>query len=239
MKTPSRRVGYTAHHERHRYDRIGWLRAAVLGAGDGVVSVASLVLGVAASSADRAALIVAGVAGLVAGSLSMAIGEYTSVSSQRDTEDADIARERSELATIPDRELDELTHIYVQRGLSPALAREVAVSLTEHDPLGAHLRDELGIVDRHKARPVQAAAVSAGSFAGAAIVPLVAVILVPAGARIATLVVASLVTLAVLGYSGARLGGAPVRRGVTRMVVGSGLAMAIAAGIGALVGTAV
>jgi len=169
----------------------------------------------------------------------MAIGEFTSVSSQRDTEEADIARERSELASIPDRELDELTHIYVQRGLAPALAREVAESLTEHDPLGAHLRDELVILEHHKARPLQAAAVSAGSFAGAAIVPLVAVILVPTGARIATLVAASLVTLAVLGYAGARLGGSPVGRGVLRMVVGSGVAMAVAAGIGALVGSAV
>lgn len=239
MKTPSRRISYTAHHERHRYDRIGWLRAAVLGAGDGVVSVASLVLGVAASNADRAALIVAGVAGLVAGSLSMAIGEFTSVSSQRDTEEADIAREQKELATIPDRELDELTHIYVQRGLAPALAREVAVSLTEHDPLGAHLRDELGIVAHHQARPVQAAVVSAGSFAGAALVPLVAVILVPTSARIVTLVVASLATLAVLGWTGSRLGGSSPVKGVARMVIGSGIAMGIAAGIGALVGTAV
>ncbi|MEI8001922.1 MAG: VIT family protein [Actinomycetes bacterium] len=239
MKTPSRRITYTAHHERHRYDRIGWLRAGVLGAGDGVVSVASLLLGVAASNAARSSIIVAGVAGLVAGALSMAIGEYTSVSSQRDTEQADIARERVELTTIPDRELDELAHIYVGRGLTPALAREVAAQLTEHDPLGAHLRDELGIVAHHRARPLQAAAVSAGSFAGAAMVPLLAVIVVPAGARILTVVVASLLTLAALGVSGARLGGSPVGRATARMVVGSGVAMAVAAGIGALVGTAV
>lgn len=227
------------HAERHRYDRIGWLRAGVLGAGDGIVSTASLLIGVAASSAGRSELIVAGFAGLVAGAMSMATGEYNSVSSQRDTEQADIAKETRELTTVPERELDELTEIYVRRGLKPDLAREVAVQLTEADPLGAHLRDELGIHDQTRANPWQAAWVSAGSFALAAMIPLLAVILATSGTRIPVLVVASLLSLAALGVVGARLGGAPRGRAAVRVLIGSGLAMAATAAIGALVGTAV
>jgi len=227
------------HAERHRYDRIGWLRAGVLGAGDGIVSTASLLIGVAASNAGRSELIVAGFAGLVAGAMSMASGEYNSVSSQRDTERADIAKETRELSTVPERELDELTEIYVRRGLGPELAREVAVQLTEADPLGAHLRDELGIHVQGRVRPFQAAWVSAGSFAVAAMIPLLAVILATSQVRIPVLVVVSLVSLAALGIVGARLGGAPPGRAALRVLVGSGLAMGLTAVIGALVGTAV
>lgn len=228
-----------AHGERHRYGRVGWLRATVLGAGDGIVSTASLLIGVAAASATRSALVVAGIAGLVAGSMSMATGEYNSVSSQRDTERADIERETREQRSQPERELDELAAIYARRGLDPDLAREVAVQLHRADPLGAHLRDELGIVEAGRARPVQAAAVSAASFAVAASLPVVAVVAAPASVRIATVVVVSLLALALLGVTGARLGGAPPARAAVRVVLGSGLAMAITAAIGALVGTAV
>ena len=234
-----KRASTAQHAERHRYDRVNWLRAAVLGAGDGIVSTASLLIGIAASKATRPELIVAGFAGLVAGAMSMATGEYNSVSSQRDTERADIARETRELSTVPDRELDELTEIYVKRGLDPDLARQVAEQLHEADPLEAHLRDELGIVEEGRARPLQAAWVSAGSFAVAASIPLHAVILATAGTRIAVLVVSSLASLAVLGVVGARLGGAPPGRAAVRVLVGSGLAMALTAAIGALVGTAV
>ncbi|MFM8303614.1 MAG: VIT family protein [Actinomycetota bacterium] len=236
---PSRRASTPQHAERHRYDRVNWLRAAVLGAGDGIVSTASLLIGIAASNATRSQLIVAGFAGLVAGAMSMATGEFNSVSSQRDTERADIARETRELSTVPDRELDELTEIYVQRGLPRDLARQVAEHLHEADPLGAHMRDELGIVEEGRARPLQAAWVSAGSFALAAAIPLLAVILATAGTRIPVLVVASLASLAALGIVGARLGGAPAGRAAVRVLVGSGLAMAVTAAIGALVGTAV
>jgi VIT1/CCC1 family predicted Fe2+/Mn2+ transporter len=234
-----RRTKVPQHAERHRYDRVNWLRAAVLGAGDGIVSTASLLIGIAASSATRSELIVAGFAGLVAGAMSMATGEYNSVSSQRDTERADIARETSELATVPERELDELTEIYARRGLDRELARQVAEQLHAADPLSAHLRDELGIIDEGRARPFQAAWVSAGSFALAAAIPLLAVILATEGTRIAVLVVASLASLAALGIVGARLGGAPPGRAAVRVLVGSGLAMAVTALIGALVGTAV
>lgn len=234
-----RRAKGPSHAERHRYDRVNWLRAAVLGAGDGIVSTASLLIGIAASSAARSELIVAGFAGLVAGAMSMATGEYNSVSSQRDTEKADIARETTELATVPERELDELTEIYTRRGLDRELARQVAEQLHDADPLGAHLRDELGIVDEGRARPFQAAWVSAGSFALAAAIPLLAVILATAGSRIVVLVIASLASLAALGVAGARLGGAPPGRAAVRVLVGSGLAMAVTALIGALVGTAV
>jgi len=234
-----KRASNAQHAERHRYDRVNWLRAAVLGAGDGIVSTASLLIGIAASDASRPELIVAGFAGLVAGAMSMATGEYNSVSSQRDTERADIARETRELSTLPDRELDELTEIYVKRGLDPDLARQVAEQLHDADPLEAHMRDELGIVEEGRAQPLQAAWVSAGSFAVAASIPLLAVILATAGTRIAVLVVASLASLAVLGVVGARLGGAPPGRAAVRVLLGSGLAMALTAAIGALVGTAV
>ena len=237
--TGPRRTPMRGHHERHRYARIGWLRAAILGAGDGIVSVAAILIGVAASDATRSTLIVAGVAGLVAGAMSMATGEYNSVSSQRDTERADIARERREQVVEPDRELDELTEIYIRRGLTPPVAREVAVQLHRADPLGAHLRDELGIVEEARARPFQATFVSAGSFATAAMIPLLAVIVAPSSVRIPVVVVVSLVALALLGVIGARLGGAPPLRAAVRVLVGSGLAMAIAALVGNLVGGAV
>ena len=167
------------HLERHRAERIGWLRAAVLGANDGIVSTASLVVGVAAASADRGAVLTAGVAGLVAGAMSMAAGEYVSVRSQADTEEADLARERRELATDVEAEHDELTGIYVGRGLDPVLARQVAVQLMAHDALGAHARDELGIVDTQRARPVLAALTSAGTFAVGALVPLLVALVTP------------------------------------------------------------
>jgi len=231
-RAPKVRPGGAQHAERHRYDRVNWLRAAMLGAGDGIVSTASLLIGIAASNATRSQLIVAGFAGLVS-------GEYNSVSSQRDTELADIARETREMTTQPDRELDELTQIYVKRGLDPALARQVAEQLHDKDPLGAHLRDELGIVDGGRARPFQAAWVSAGSFGLAAAIPLLAVILATSGTRIPALVTVSLVALAALGVAGAKLGGAPPGRAAVRVLIGSGLAMAITAAIGALVGTAV
>jgi VIT1/CCC1 family predicted Fe2+/Mn2+ transporter len=238
-RSTNRRPAIPGHPERHRYERVGWLRAAVLGAGDGIVSTASLLIGVAASSASRSELIVAGCAGLAAGAMSMATGEYNSVSSQRDTEHADIARERREQRTQPERELDELTEIYVRRGLDRPLAREVAIQLHRADPLGAHLRDELGIVEHGRARPVQAAGVSAASFAVAAAIPLLAVLVASSATRVAVLVVASLVALGALGVVGARLGGAPPARAALRVLVGSGLAMAVTAAIGALVGTAV
>jgi VIT1/CCC1 family predicted Fe2+/Mn2+ transporter len=227
------------HGERHRYGRVNWLRATVLGAGDGIVSTASLLIGIAASNASRSELIVAGFAGLVAGAMSMASGEYNSVSSQRDTEQADIMREQREMRTQPARELDELTEIYVARGLDPGLARQVAVQLHAADPLGAHLRDELGISEQGRARPFQAAWVSAGSFAVAATIPLTAVILATSETRIAVVVVVSLAALAALGVVGARLGGAPPLRAAVRVLIGSGLAMAVTAAIGAVVGTAV
>jgi VIT1/CCC1 family predicted Fe2+/Mn2+ transporter len=240
MREPvGRRVHVHMRGERHRYGRIGWLRAAVLGSADGIVSTASLLIGVAAANASRSELVVAGVAALVAGAMSMATGEYNSVSSQRDTERADIAREIREQRVEPERELDELTMIYVRRGLEPTLARSVAEQLHRADPLGAHLRDELGIVDAGRARPAQAAGVSAASFAAAASLPLVAAIATPSVARIPTVVVASLAALALLGVAGARLGGAPPARAAVRVLVGSGLAMGLTAAIGALVGTAV
>ena len=236
---PVARHGGRTHPERHRYGRIGWLRAAVLGAGDGIVSIAALLIGVAASDASRSSIIVAGFAGVAAGAMSMATGEYNSVSSQRDTERADIARERREQRTEPERELDELTAIYRRRGLDAALAREVAIQLHRADPLAAHLRDELGIVEAGRARPLQAASVSAGAFAVASAVPMLAVVAAPSGARIPTVVVASLIALAFLGVLGARLGGAPRLRAAVRVLVGSGLAMGLAAAVGALVGNAV
>ena len=236
---PAARPAGRAHPERHRYGRIGWLRAAVLGAGDGIVSIAALLIGVAASDASRSSIIVAGFAGVAAGAMSMATGEYNSVSSQRDTERADIARERREQRTEPERELDELTAIYRRRGLDPALAREVAIQLHRADPLGAHLRDELGIVEAGRARPLQAASVSAGAFAVASAIPLLAVVAAPSDVRIPVVVVASLVALALLGVVGARLGGAPPGRAAARVLIGSGLAMGLAAAVGAIVGGAV
>ncbi|MBP6629739.1 MAG: VIT family protein [Kofleriaceae bacterium] len=227
------------HLERHRAERIGWLRAAVLGANDGIVSTASLVVGVAAASADRGAVLTAGVAGLVAGAMSMAAGEYVSVRSQADTEEADLARERRELATDVEAEHDELTGIYVGRGLDPVLARQVAVQLMAHDALGAHARDELGIVDTQRARPVLAALTSAGTFAVGALVPLLVALVTPI--RLAPVVVsaAALVLLAGLGGLAAGVGGASTVRGATRVALWGALAMGLTYAVGALFGTLV
>jgi len=226
------------HLERHRTHRVGWLRAAVLGANDGIVSTASLVLGVAAAGADRQAILVAGVAGLVAGAMSMAAGEYVSVSSQSDTEQADLAREREELATDPDHEHAELIGIYVQRGLEPALATQVATQLMRHDALGAHARDELGISDALAARPVQAALASAATFAVGAALPLLVALLAPASTVLWTVAGSSLLFLALLGGLAGRAGGAPMGTAAWRVTFWGALAMALTAGVGALFGVA-
>jgi VIT1/CCC1 family predicted Fe2+/Mn2+ transporter len=220
----------------HRSGRVGWLRAAVLGAEDGIVSTASLVLGVAAAAASRSAVLVAGLAGLVAGAMSMAAGEYMSVSSQRDAERADITRERQQQQADPDGELAELTDIYVRRGLGSELAAAVAATLMQADPLGAHLRDELGMNHQTRARPVQAALVSAASFAAGAALPLLALLLVPPAGRITAIAASALGLLALLGVLGARLGGAAAGRAAVRVTLGGGLAMAATALIGRLVG---
>lgn len=226
------------HPERHRTHRVGWLRAAVLGANDGIVSTASLVLGVAAAGADAQAILVAGVAGLVAGAMSMAAGEYVSVSSQSDTEQADLARERQELATDPEHEHAELTGIYVQRGLDKALATEVATQLMRHDALGAHARDELGISDTLAARPVQAALASAATFAVGAVLPLLVVLLAPASDILWAVAGSSLLFLALLGALSGRAGGAPMGAATWRVTFWGALAMALTAGVGALFGVA-
>jgi len=227
------------HTERHRIKRAGWLRAAVLGANDGVVSTASLVLGVAAASSSRAGILVAGVAGLVAGAMSMAAGEYVSVHSQADSEKADLSRERTELETDPAAERRELTGIYVARGLEIELAQQVAAQLMAHDALGAHARDELGISDTTRARPIQAAFASATSFAVGAVLPLAVVALAPAQGLIPWVSATSLVFLASLGAVAARVGGARVWMGAARVAFWGALAMAITAGVGALVGAIV
>ena len=224
------------HIERHRTERVGWLRAAVLGANDGLVSTASLVLGVAAAEGARSAVLVAGVAGLVAGAMSMAAGEYVSVSSQADTERADLERERRELATAGPAEHDELTAIYVDRGLDPALARQVADQLMAHDALTAHARDELGITAALAARPIQAAWTSALSFTVGAILPLFIASVAPAGMLGPAVAITSLVFLGVLGALAARTGGAPVLTGALRVVLWGALAMGLTAGAGALFG---
>jgi VIT1/CCC1 family predicted Fe2+/Mn2+ transporter len=226
------------HRERHRTHRSGWLRAAVLGANDGIVSTASLVLGVAAAGASPEGILIAGVAGLVAGAMSMAAGEYVSVSSQADTERADLARESKELAANPVQEHAELTAIYVKRGLDETLAADVATQLMQHDALGAHGRDELGITDMLAARPVQAALASAGSFAVGALLPLLMVLWLPATALILGVSASSLLFLALLGLLAARAGGAPVVASVARVVFWGALAMALTAGVGALFGVA-
>ncbi|MGN6254974.1 MAG: VIT1/CCC1 transporter family protein [Solirubrobacterales bacterium] len=227
------------HAERHLSLRSNWLRAAVLGANDGILSTSSLVLGVAASGASRSAILTAGVAGLMAGAGSMAAGEYVSVSSQRDTEDADLRLERHELASDPEGELRELTGIYEGRGLRPELAAEVARGLTEHDALEAHARDELGLPEDRRARPLQAAGASALSFAVGALLPLLAIGVFGSSSRVLACIVVTLLALAGLGALGARLGGAPVPRAVLRVVFWGATAMAVTAGVGALVGTAV
>ena len=227
------------HPESHLVSRIGWLRAAVLGANDGIVSTASLIVGVAAASAASSEILVAGVAGLVAGAMSMAAGEYVSVSSQSDTEGADLARERAELASQPDIERDELAQIYVKRGLEPKLAQKVADQLMAKDALGAHARDELGISEVTAARPVQAALTSAATFAIGAAMPLLMVIVAPPSAIVPIVSLASLAFLALLGAVGARAGGADVTTATLRVTFWGAMAMALTAGIGALVGTAV
>jgi vacuolar iron transporter family protein len=226
------------HSEPHRSFRSNWLRAAVLGANDGILSTASLVIGVAASGASGAAVVTAGSAGLVAGALSMAAGEYVSVSSQRDTEEADLRVERRELREHPDGELEELVAIYRRRGLDRDLATQVARALTASDPLEAHARDELGLGVGRRARPLQAAWTSALSFAVGAVLPLVAVAATAESSRIPLCVVATLLALTVLGDTGARLGGAPRLAAIGRVVVWGSVAMAVTAGIGALVGAA-
>ena len=224
--------------ERHKTDRIGWLRAAVLGANDGIVSTASLVLAVAAAGASSNSTLVAGIAGLVAGAMSMASGEYVSVSSQADTERADLNRERHELATQPQSEHNELAAIYVRRGLGAELASEVATQLMAYDALGAHARDELGVSESMTARPVQAALASAATFAVGAALPLLVVLLAPATATLWAVAASSLLFLAVLGSLAARAGGASVTTAAVRVTFWGALAMALTAGVGALFGVA-
>ncbi|WP_341988235.1 VIT family protein [Azorhizobium sp. AG788] len=227
------------HKDSHLVDRIGWLRAAVLGANDGIVSTASLIVGVASASAGQSEVLLAGVAGLVAGAMSMAAGEYVSVSAQSDTERAELKREIGELSENPDGETSELAAIYVARGLEPDLALEVARQLMAKDALGSHARDELGFSETSAARPVQAAVASAASFALGAILPLAMAILAPDALRVALVAGASLVFLAVLGAISAKAGGAPVVKATVRVTFWGALAMAATAGIGALFGVAV
>jgi len=227
------------HAETHLSHRSGWLRAAILGANDGIVSTASLVLGVAASGASGTAIVTAGIAGLAAGALSMAAGEYVSVSSQRDSERADLTLERKELRRDPEGELRELAGIYESRGLQPELANRVAQALTDSDALEAHAREELGLTEERQARPFQAAWASALAFSAGAILPVIAVAAAPGSARIAACVVVTVVALAILGWSGARLGGGSRQIATARVVIWGALAMAVTSGIGALVGAAV
>ena len=229
----------TMHSESHKAERIGWLRAAVLGATDGTISVASLVIGVAAAGVPQQSILLTGVAGLVAGAMSMAAGEYVSVQSQADTEEADIEREKRELATEPERELEELTSIYVSRGLDEPMARLVAVSLMSKDALAAHVRDELGITETLRARPIQAALASAISFVAGAIIPIAAVLLAPSANIVEVLSATALVTLVVLGGTAAYAGGASVAKGALRVAFWGVLAMGITAGVGKLFGTVV
>lgn len=227
------------HSEHHRAQRIGWLRAAVLGANDGICSTASLVLGVAGSGAAREGILIAGIAGLVAGAMSMAAGEYVSVSSQADTQEADLARERRELAADPAQEHEELARIYVGRGLSPALADEVATQLMAQDALAAHARDELGISDLQRARPIQAALASAATFATGAALPLLTALLAPAQLLAPTVTAASLASLAALGWTAAGVGGASGALGAARVTFWGAFAMAATYGAGVLFGALV
>jgi VIT1/CCC1 family predicted Fe2+/Mn2+ transporter len=227
------------NEEMHLSGRAGWLRAAVLGSDDAIVSTASLMIGVAASSASQGAILVAGVAGLVAGAMSMAVGEYVSVSSQRDAERADIQRETRELTEQPKAELEELAMIYVKRGIEKDLALKVAEQLSAHDRLGAHMRDELGIDQTSLARPMQAAWISAASFASFAVIPIVALVVAPASLRIPVIAALSLVSLAALGAFGGHLGGAPLGRASLRVTLGGALAMAVTAVIGRILGVSV
>lgn len=227
------------HHELHRSERIGWLRAAVLGANDGLISTSSLVVGVAAAEPGRVAILLAAIAGLAAGALSMAAGEYVSVSSQADTEHADLARERGELATSPEAERDELAGFYITRGLSRDVAIQVADQLMAHDALGAHARDELGIHETTRARPIQAAVASATSFAVGAAPPAVLATLLPTGVLTPSVVGVTLGLLLVLGGVAARLGGAPLPRGALRMAFWGAVAMGCTAAVGRLFGLVV
>jgi VIT1/CCC1 family predicted Fe2+/Mn2+ transporter len=226
------------HAEKHLVQRIGWLRAAVLGANDGIVSTASLIVGVAAASQGRSEILVAGLAGLVAGAMSMAAGEYVSVSSQSDTEGADLARERQELATQPELEIEELAGLYAARGVERGLARQVAAQLMAKDALGAHARDELGISEFTTARPIQAALTSAMTFAAGATLPLVTATLAPQAAITPAVSAASILFLAILGALGAKVGGASVFKGVARVTFWGAAAMALTAGVGLLFGVA-
>jgi vacuolar iron transporter family protein len=227
------------HKEGHRTDRIGWLRAAVLGANDGVLSTSSIVLGVAAAHSSRSSILLAGVAGWIAGAMSMAAGEYVSVHSQADTEKAELDQERQELKTDDKGEHRELAAIYVARGLDPHLAKQVAAQLMAHDALGAHARDELGITEQLKARPIQAAVASAASFSVGAAMPLLVSALAPAPSLIPLVAVSSLIFLGFLGGLAARVGGAPVVPATLRVTFWGALAMAVTAGVGSLFGTAV
>ena len=229
----------TAHPERHAIARVGWLRAAVLGANDGIVSTACLVLGVAASGADRSAILLAGLAGLTAGAMSMAAGEYVSVSSQADTEKAALAEEKAEILADPQQELQELVRIYRERGLDAATAEAVARQLSAHDALATHARDELGITDALAANPLQAAAASAITFSAGAAVPLLTVLLVPEARATSAVVATALIFLMLLGWLGARAGNAPTGRAVVRVLFWGAIAMAVTWGIGRLAGTAV
>ncbi len=227
------------HLERHAVARIGWLRAAVLGANDGIVSTASLIVGVAASAADKSPILVAGIAGLVAGAMSMAAGEYVSVSSQADTETADLAKERRELAEDPEHEHEELAAIYRTRGLDADLANQVSTALMAHDALGAHARDELGLLEITRARPVQAALASAATFTVGAALPLLTAVVLPLSQLVIGVSAAALLFLMLLGAVGARAGGAPIWRGVLRVAFWGVAAMAATWAIGRLFGTAV
>jgi vacuolar iron transporter family protein len=227
------------HHEKHRSDRVGWLRAAVLGSNDAIVSTASLMMGVAATDAPKDGILVAGIAGMVAGAMSMAAGEFVSVSSQRDAEHADIAIEQEELARAPEAELSELANIYVHRGLDKQLAMQVAKQLSAHDRLGAHLRDELGIMERTRARPLQAAWISAVSFALFALVPVLALLVAPSTLRMEMIAAVTLASLALLGALGGRIGGAPIARAALRVTAGGALAMAVTTAIGHVLGLTV
>jgi vacuolar iron transporter family protein len=227
------------NREHHLLERIGWLRAAVLGANDGIVSTASLAVGVAAAAPTKSDILLAAIAALVAGAMSMAAGEYVSVSSQADTEKADLAREKDELRTDPAGEQDELTAIYVKRGLDPELARRVARELMEKDALGAHARDELGISKISVARPIQAALTSAGCFSLGALMPVLAVLLAPAPSVVPAVAASSLIYLAVLGAIGAKAGGAAILPATIRVTFWGAFAMAVTAGIGLLIGKAV
>lgn len=231
--------GLTRQGETHRSRRSGWLRAAVLGSDDAIVSTASLMIGVAAAAASKQAILIAGIAGLVAGSMSMAVGEYVSVSAQRDSERADIELEQEELAGDPRAELNELAMIYVRRGLEKELAMKVAQQLSAHDRLGSHMRDELGLEPRSLARPLQAAWISAISFASFATVPIAALLIAPPSQGIPAIAVLSLASLAALGAFGGHLGGAPRARAALRVTIGGGLAMAVTAVIGRLLGVSV